>query len=258
MFHSTDDPGEIAAALIGPSAAARELREELALAGAVGMRVLITGEYGVGKRRLARLIHQRSARADGPFVGVRCSDAAGLPARLWGNGRDITGAIERADAGTLFLQDVDALSPRMQEQLRQFLCSGEFQTVGSAESRSTDIRLVCSTTAGNIAKGGSNGFLPDLYYLLNTICIPIPPLRERREDVEPLLEFFTAYYARRNGVGVPDLTGESRASCRTHEWPANLCELQAAAAMFALPPSAARPTDILSSAAWLVASQRRS
>jgi len=258
MFQSNDDPGEIAAALIGPSAAVCELRQELALAGAVDVRVLITGEYGVGKRRLARLIHQRSVRAHGPFVAVRCADAADIPTRLFGDGRDIAGAVERADGGTLFLQDVEALPTCTQERLLHFLRAGEFQPVGSTEARRADVRVICATTAGNLQTSGANGFRTDLYYLLNTIYLRIPALRERREDVEPLLEFFTAYYARRSGLGIPELSNESRANCRTHHWPANLCQLQAAAAMFALPITTARPSDILESAARIVAAHRPS
>ena len=258
MFQSNDDPGEIAATLIGPSAAVRELRQELALAGAVDVRVLIAGEYGVGKRRLARLIHQRSVRAHGPFVAVRCKGAADIPTRLFGDGREIAGAVERADGGTLFLQDVDALPSCTQERLLHFLRAGEFQPVGSTEARRADVRVICATTARNLETSGTTGFRTDLYYLLNTLYLRIPALRERREDVEPLLEFFTAYYARRSGLGIPELSSESRANCRTHHWPANLCQLQAAAAMFALPITTVRSSDILESAARIVAAHRPS
>jgi DNA-binding NtrC family response regulator len=258
MFHASDEPGEIVATLIGPSAAIREIREDAVLASTVDARILIAGEYGVGKRRLARLIHQQSLRSTGPFVTIRCS---GLPdlqlaIRLFGDGRDITGALSRADGGTLLLQDVDALSPAIQDDLLNFLRSGEFQPVGSPEAIRSTARIVCSTTARSLETRGSDDFSTDLYYVLNSIYIRIPPLRERSEDVEPLLDFFTAYYARRSGVGVPAMTSESREGCRTHPWPANLRQLQAAAAMFALPVPSSSPADILESAARLAGVHR--
>lgn len=236
----------------------RELREETALAGRVNVRVLISGEYGVGKRRLARLIHQYSARAHAPFVAVRCKDTsdAQLSRRLFGDSGGATGAFEHADGGTVLLEDVDSLSPAIQHRLRRFLDTGEIEVRGSEVPRRPNVRLISAMTRRLDENRAADDSLADFYYLLNTVYLPVAPLRARTEDVEPLLEFFTAYYARRSGVRIPSLTTESRANCRTCDWPANLRQLQAAAAMFVLPIPPARPADILQSAERMARSQR--
>lgn len=247
-------PGEIAATLIGSSAATRELRDEAELASRLLVGVMIAGEHGVGKKGLAQLIHRQSVRCRAPFVVVRCADLgdAQLEARLFGDLCSVsrTGAFERADGGTIFLEDVDALSATLQARLMRFLVSGDVQPVGrNAVPWRANVRIIGSTTIPLIERLTRGSFRADLYYLLNTVYLPIPPLRDRPEDVQPLLEYFTAYYSRRNRVVPPQLTLECLASCLKYDWPGNLRQLQAAAALFVAPIRPDTPREIFESAA---------
>jgi DNA-binding NtrC family response regulator len=115
----------------------------------------------------------------------------------------------------------------------EFLAAGEVKPIGANTGARANVRVLTTTTTRLIDNVDNGDFRSDLYYLLNPIFIQVPPLRERSEDVEPLLEFFTAYYARRHGLGPPSLSVESRLACRMYPWPGNLRQLQAAAAMFA-------------------------
>jgi len=221
------------APLIAASVAMRELQKDAELAARMDMRVLIAGEFGVGKRRLARLIHAESSRHRGPFVQVRCAHEpeARLYTRLFGGGDSAParpGTFERANGGTILLQDVDALTPALQDSLLHFLSDRP----RSASGTPLDIQIVASTKLPLIDLVAAGTFRSDLYYLLNTMYLPIPPLRERPEDVEPLFQYFTSYYARRYGVGAGRLTADWQTRCRAREWPGNVRGLQAAAAAF--------------------------
>jgi len=187
-------PGEVAGILVGGSAAVRELREDIVLASRAPVRVMIVGEYGVGKRRLARLIHRQSVRSRAPFVSVRCAELeTAIEPVLFGS-RGVAGAFDRADGGTVFLEDVETLLPAAQARLKQFVASGEIQPVGGKSvSRRTNVRVLCAARVPLAERLTSGTFCQELYYLLNTIYLPVPPLRERPEDIEPLLEYFTAY-----------------------------------------------------------------
>ena len=242
-------PGEVAGILVGASAAARELRQDIELASRAPVRVMIAGEYGVGKRRLARLIHRHSVRGRVPFVSVRCAELdAAIEPVLFG-GRGTAGALDRADGGTLFLEDVEALSPAAQARLKRFVATGEIQPAGAKTAYSRrNVRVLCATRVPLAERLASGMFCQELYYLLNTIYLPVPPLRERPEDIEPLLEYFTAYYARRTGVAIPRLTLECRASCRAHHWPGNMRQLQTAASLFATRVAPHAPVAVLESA----------
>lgn len=247
----TDHPGEIAATLIGASRASNELRHDLELAAGVSLGVMIAGEYGVGKKRLARLIHRRSARRNAPFVPIPCSEGAErqIEGRLFGRSGKRRGALERADGGTLFLDDVGALSPRLQSRLAEFIATRRSVSRGKDVQRQLNVRLICATTTPLAGPDTASAFREDLYYLLNGVYLAVPPLRERPEDVEPLLDYFTAYYARRSGVSRPTLTEEWRARCRAHDWPGNVRQLQAAAAILAAPDRSLTPRQIFQSVA---------
>jgi DNA-binding NtrC family response regulator len=186
---SAASPGEIAAILVGSSAAARELREDIALASQAPVRVLIAGEYGVGKKRLARLIHRQSVRSRAPFVSLQCSELdTELEPRLFSR-HDTVSALQRADGGTVFFEDVGALSPAAQARLKRFVSTGSSRSAGTKMlERRPNVRVLCSTTVPLVDKLAAGLFSEELYYQLNTIYLPIPPLRERPDDIEPLLE----------------------------------------------------------------------
>jgi len=242
-------PGEVAGILVGGSAAVRELREDIVLASRAPVRVMIVGEYGVGKRRLARLIHRQSVRSRAPFVSVRCAELETATEPVLFGSRGVAGAFDRADGGTVFLEDVETLLPAAQARLKQFVASGEIQPVGAKSvSRRSNVRVLCAARVPLAERLTSGTFCQELYYLLNTIYLPVPPLRERPEDIEPLLEYFTAYYARRTGVAIPRLTHECRASCRAHHWPGNMRQLQTAASLFATRTVPHPPVAVLESA----------
>ena len=234
MFARGERPGEIGATLIGSSAATLELREEVEFAARLTAHVMIAGEYGVGKKRLAKLLHRRSLRSRAPFLTVRCADLpeTQLDARLFGDRDNFTraGAFERADGGTIFLEDIDVLSPALQARLMQFLATGDVQPAGmDAAPWRANVRIISSTTIPPPGMLTAGGFREDLYYLLNTVYVPIAPLRERPEDVDSLLEYFTAYYARRQQIAPRRLTREWRDLCRAYPWPANVRQVQAVA-----------------------------
>ena len=220
--------------LVAASVAMRDVQKEAELAARLDIRVMMSGEYGVGKRRLARLIHAEGSRRHGQFHQVRCGQEpeARLYARLFGDedrGQARPGAFERAQGGTLLLQDVDSLTPALQGALYEFLAAGRPR---SGSGRPLDVQIVTSTQKPLIDGVVAGTFRDDLYYLLNTMYLPIPPLRERPEDVEPLFHYFASYYGRRYGMDGRGLTYEWRARCRTQHWPENVRGLKAAAAAF--------------------------
>jgi DNA-binding NtrC family response regulator len=219
-------------AFVGSSTTIRELQKEADLAARLNIRALIAGECGVGKRRLARLIHAESSRCRGPFLRVRCGrdPEARLRERLFGGGGSASptpGVFDRADGGVILLQDIDSLTPGLQDALIQYLAAGCPSTIAGTP---LNIQVLASTRLRLIDKVVAGAFRAELYYQMNTMYLPIPPLRERPEDVEPLLEYFTSYYAQRYGIGRPRLTAEWHARCRAQDWPANVRELRTMAA----------------------------
>lgn len=198
--------------------------------------VLLLGESGTGKDTLARLLHRSSPRSAGTFINVNCG---AIPETLMESeffgyaGGAFTGAnktgkkglIELADHGTLFLDEVDSLSLHMQAKLLHVIQLREFMPVGGTRSVSVDVRFVAATNKNleNLVKEG--GFREDLYYRLNVIPIHIPPLRERREEVIPLAEFFLKGLSRRYGVARKLYAGAMEVLTR-YDWPGNVRELE--------------------------------
>ena len=220
--------------LVAASVAMREVQKEAELAARLDVRVLMSGEYGVGKRRLARLIHAESSRRHGQFLQVRCGrePETRLYARLCGQGDSAQArqsAFERADGGTILLQDVDSLTPALQDALLHVLAADRTR---STSGRPLNGRIVASTQKPLIDRVLAGTFRDELYYLLNTMYLPIPPLRERPEDVEPLFRYFASYYGNRYGMDGRGLTSEWQANRRTEHWPENVRGLKAAAAAF--------------------------
>jgi transcriptional regulator with PAS, ATPase and Fis domain len=226
--------------LLGVSAAIRAVDAEIGYATRSDAKVLITGESGVGKEVVARLIHQGSRRAHMPLVAINC---AGVPdslleSELFGHVkgsftdayRDRPGLLEMADGGTIFLDEVAEMTLRMQALLLRFLENGEIQRVGAASINSrVDVRIIAATNRQPLDRIASKDFREDLYYRLNVIHITIPPLRARREDVPEFLEYFLRLYSVQHGIEPPKLEPEALDRLVAYDWPGNVRELKNAA-----------------------------
>jgi DNA-binding NtrC family response regulator len=196
-------------------------------------KVLVTGESGVGKDLLARTIHARSARARRPFVAVNCAGLTEtlLESELFGHVkgsftgayRDKPGKLHLADRGTLFLDEVGEMSLRMQALLLRFLENGEIQAVGSDHAQTTvNVRVVAATNRDLHEFVAAGRFREDLLYRLRVIHLHVPPLRERTEDIRPLVDYFLGRGARRG----TEFAEAALRALERHRWPGNVRELQ--------------------------------
>jgi transcriptional regulator with PAS, ATPase and Fis domain len=224
-------------ALVGVGTAIRAIDVEIDDAARSDAKVLITGESGVGKEVIARLVHQRSRRAHTPLVTVNC---AGIPDSLLesalfghvrgsftGAYRDRSGLLEVANNGTILLDEVAEMSLRMQALLLRFLENGEIQRVGGGRLPSrVDVRVIAATNRNPLERIASKDFREDLYYRLNVIHITVPPLRTRREDIPVFLRYFLGAYAEQHGVAPPELTAEVLAHLVAYDWPGNVRQLK--------------------------------
>ena len=195
-------------------------------------KVLVTGESGVGKDLVARTLHAESSRSRGPFVAVNCAGLTEtlLESELFGHVkgsftgayRDKIGKLQAADRGTLFLDEVGEMSLRMQALLLRFLESGELQRVGADErGRRVDVRVVAATNRNLAERVAAGEFREDLLYRLRVIHIHVPPLRERRSDIRPLV----AHFARRRDSQT-EFTPQALELLERYRWPGNVRELQ--------------------------------
>ncbi|MDR3684060.1 MAG: sigma-54 dependent transcriptional regulator [Geothrix sp.] len=231
--------------------------------------VLIEGETGTGKEVLARAIHAASSRASRPFVPVSCAILSGtlLENELFGHekgaftgaDRAAIGRFEAAAGGTLFLDDVDDIPLDTQAKLLRVLQERKVERLGSVQARPTDFRLVSATKKELSQLVAEGRFRQDLYYRLHVIHLPLPPLRERREDILPLAGFFLRKFAAQRPGPLPAFQAETTTLLRAHAWPGNVRELehvvQAALALCAgpeilpahLPKSLSAPLEPLSS-----------
>jgi DNA-binding NtrC family response regulator len=223
--------------LLGESDVIETLRADIASAARTHAKVLITGETGVGKEVVARLIHTQSARSRQPFMAVNCS---GIPETLLaselfghqrgsftGAYRDKIGLIRQADRGTLFLDELGEMSLAMQAMLLRFSETGEIQTVGmDAPGGRADVRLITATNRDLREQIAAGEFREDLYYRLNVIHIRIPPLRERGHDVVLLFRHFLRKASEAHRLPPPDLTSDAEQLVLNHSWPGNVRELR--------------------------------
>jgi two-component system, NtrC family, response regulator HydG len=197
---------------------------------------LITGESGVGKERIARLIHDGSARAARPFVAVNCGALTEtlLESELFGHARgaftgadhERAGLFEAASGGTLFLDEVGEVSPGMQVKLLRALQEREVRRVGENRSRPVDARVVAATNRNLAEEVAAGRFRKDLYYRLRVIELRVPPLRDRPEDILPLARVFLAETARRMGRKLTAFTPRAADQLVRYEWPGNVREVQ--------------------------------
>jgi transcriptional regulator with PAS, ATPase and Fis domain len=197
------------------------------------MAVLVVGESGTGKELIARAVHRLSPRVDGPLTDINCAAIAEnlLESELFGHERGaFTGAMTRklglfelADGGTLFMDEIAELAPRLQSKLLRALETHEFFRVGGTQKVSTDIRLVAATNRVLDEEVAEGNFREDLYYRINTLTITIPPLRDRTEDIPVLAEYFLKKHAT---ADPPELTDEAIEALLSYSWPGNVRELR--------------------------------
>ncbi len=202
----------------------------------VDSTVLITGESGSGKERIARLVHEESARAAGPFIAVNCGAISEtlLESELFGHARgaftgatqDRPGLFEAANKGTLLLDEVGEVSPAMQVKLLRTLQEREVRRVGENASRAVDVRIVTATNRDLTKEVASGAFRQDLYYRLRVVELRVPPLRERREDVLPLARVLLAEAAARMKRPSTGLSPGAAELLLRYDWPGNVRELQ--------------------------------
>ncbi len=223
--------------LTGTTQAINAVREEIQSAARCDAKVLISGESGVGKDVVARLIHAASARRHYPIVTVNCAALTDslLETELFGHMRgsftgairDRAGALELANRGTVFLDEIGEMTPRMQGLLLRFLETGEIQRVGSEriETR-VNVRVLAATNRDLTAAIAEKTFREDLYYRLNVFYLFVPPLRERRDDIPLLFDEFISSFAERYRVPHPHVTPEAMALLTGYDWPGNVRQLR--------------------------------
>ena len=212
------------------------LAEQLEIAAAHTVTVLIEGETGTGKTHLAKLIHDCSPRAANRFLVVACGSLSGhlLAAEFFGHaagafaGADAakTGKFEAAGEGTLVLDEIDALEPDQQANLLRVMETGEFEPVGGDATRRSEARIV-ATTSRNLAEAVARGhFRNDLYYRLHVLAFRLPPLRERPQDIAPLVRGFVARYNTRFAKRIGGIHAEAMRALELFPWPGNIRQLE--------------------------------
>jgi two-component system response regulator HydG len=198
--------------------------------------ILIMGESGTGKELIAGALHRNSPRRDKPFVSLNCavlSDTL-LESQLFGHVRGaFTGAVmnqkgllEEADGGTLFLDEIGDVSPAVQAKLLRVTQEKDFIVLGSTRTRKVDVRFVAATNKDLMNEVRDGRFREDLYYRLNVISINLPPLRDRRDDIEPLARHFLKATTRRMKKNVPEIDADALQALKQYDWPGNVRELE--------------------------------
>ncbi len=222
--------------LIGQAAAMRPVLEKIQRVAVSSATVLITGESGTGKELIARAIHAHSPRAAQPMLCVNCAALSPtlLESELFGHEKGaFTGAdrlrkgrFELADGGTLLLDEVSEIPPVLQAKLLRVLQEREFERVGSSVTRRVDVRVIATTNRNLRDWAAKARFREDLFYRLSVLPIEVPALRERREDISSLLDYFVARIVAREGKEPPKFSREALALLSDYDWPGNVRELQ--------------------------------
>jgi len=222
--------------IVGKSPVMLEVYKLVARVAGSTATVLVEGESGTGKELVARAIHTHSPRAGAPFVPVNCTALTEslLESELFGHARGaFTGAVaakrglfEAANGGTMFLDEIGDMGPKMQAQLLRTLQDGEVKPVGGSEPIRVDVRLVCATNKDLDAEVKAGRFREDLYFRINVVTVHLPPLRDRREDVPILVAHFLAKLARRERRPAAALSPEALKLLNAYSWPGNVRELE--------------------------------
>ena len=232
VVHDADEPGGI----VARSDSMRKVLDLARRAAKVDSTVLIYGESGSGKEGIARLLHEQSHRASGPFIAVNCGAITEtlLESELFGHAKgsfsgatqDRVGLFEAAESGTLLLDEIGEIPPSMQVKLLRALQEREIRRVGENNVRPIDVRIVAATNrdlAQEVAKGS---FRHDLYYRMNVVALQVPPLRERHEDILPLARVLLADASLRMKRKISELTPEVADQLLRYDWPGNVRELE--------------------------------
>lgn len=228
--------GAARAALIGASPWVRRAQQQIDRVAPFVSSVLVTGPSGTGKELIARSIHERSQRADRPFVPVNCAAVTGtlfeshmfghLKGAFTGSAYEALGCFRAADGGTLFLDELGELDAAMQAKLLRVLQERTVVPVGSHEEHPVDVRIVAATNRNLLEEVAAGRFREDLYYRLAVVTIPTAPLRDRVEDLELLADYVLSSLAIRHGFAYKPLSPAAVAKLRGHDWPGNVRELQ--------------------------------
>ena len=226
------------------SAAMRRLERVVRTIAPKDVMITLVGESGTGKEVLARRVHELSKRSGGPFVPINC---AAIPEQLFeselfghekgaftGASERVRGKIEAAAGGTLFLDEIGEMPVGAQAKLLRFLEGRRFMRVGGSKKISVDARLVCATLHSLQDEVKAGRFRADLFYRIQGISLQVPPLRDRRADIMPLVRAFVADFAERHDVKPPRIGRAAAAALRSYDWPGNVRELRNVVEMFTL------------------------
>ncbi len=232
LKQSIEAPFEI----VGKTPVMRALMEKIEKIAATPARVLITGENGTGKELVARALHRMSPRATKPFVEVNCAAIPGelIESELFGHMKgSFTGAIsdragkfEQANKGTLFLDEIGDMSLAAQAKVLRVLQDNVITRIGSAKPISVDVRVITATNKTLENEIAAGKFREDLYYRLNVVPIHVPPIRERREDIPLLAQYFAATLSAREGIPPRTFTADALETLSSLDWPGNVRELR--------------------------------
>ena len=222
--------------IIGNDAALNRALETAVAVAPTDLTVLVTGESGVGKENIPKIIHQNSLRKGSKYFAINCGaiPEGTIDSELFGHEKgSFTGAIEtrkgyfeEADGGTLFLDEIGELPMASQAKLLRVLQSGEFIKVGSSKVQKTDVRVIAATNVNLLYAVGKGKFREDLYYRLNAIQILMPSLRERKEDIYLLFRKFTSDFSEKYGMGKVTLTNDAIDMLINYRWPGNIRQLK--------------------------------
>jgi DNA-binding NtrC family response regulator len=221
--------------ILGESQGIRSVRELISRVAVTNSTVLITGETGTGKELVARAIHRNSTRAQRPFIAINCAAVTEtlLESELFGHERGAftgadkarSGLFEAAHEGTIFLDEIAEMSPAAQAKLLRVLANGEIQRVGSTTTRKVDVRVLAATHRDLRARVREGVFREDLFYRLAVVPIQLPPLRERKEDIEELCQMLSARIAREMKVPARQLSRDAVEKLASYAFPGNIREL---------------------------------
>ena len=222
--------------IIGVSGKMQEVFKKIVKVANSDATILLRGESGTGKELIARAIHYQSPRKNGPLIEINCASIPEtlLESELFGHEKGaFTGAykmkkgkFELANNGTLFLDEISEIPFSLQAKLLRVLQEQRFTRVGGVDNIEVNVRLIAATNADLEEFMAKGLFREDLYYRLNVISIFVPPLRERREDIGPLTDYFIQKYAQKNNRNIKGITQEARDILMHHDWPGNVRELE--------------------------------